>query len=589
MKFLNLLISSFLLVTPSLWSQKNTSSKAFLAQQLATRYGVRTDATEAILRIYEEKGYDTDRCRSATEQLLKAFAQSSEKLQKQEVLSEATRHQLAIHDAPTLVNALEWDLFAQNHYLITPEFKWPTGIKQNNNAFWYGIHPPALRALVRQLEKNESDFRNAETLLDDLVDIYEQLIGRLKRHSEQEAVFSNAIALLEKGRLEEARQLIETDYQRSYPPPAYKSCVFGHIQELHQNYEDAAKGYKAALQADNSNAIYHQLYARNEYRLAHFDIAIQHYKAALQIDLETFGKAHPVVARDCQALANAYSASNRHKNALKYHEKALKIHLDTFGQSHPAVAADYNYIGMVWDAKLNYSKAIKYYEKALEIDLIIFGENHPNVAREFNNLGTAWASLMEYDKAIDYYERCQKIWDQYLPSTHSNQIKTAQNLSRAANTRGMEFFSLRSYQKALPYFKKAFLNTEKADDALFALTCLNNAGAMLKHLHAYEEALYYLEIGLEKAVQVNTRADTIKQLMTRQKYPQGEIDDVIRRNTAPALIRRIKYHKVCCLKALQRNEEALQLARPLWQEGVATHDTHLLEELKAEGFTFKEN
>jgi tetratricopeptide (TPR) repeat protein len=265
----------------------NTSgdnSPAVIAKSLSVTYGVRADAIEAILWIYEAEGYDENRRKRATEQILEQYAQSPEKQQASDELTEATRSKMGIADAPKITNALEWDLFARNHYLSTTGYNSPAVMASGDVNIWYGISPKALRALAAQLEKNKTDLTQFETQLEEQVKRYEELKTELATYGSQEEIYRQAEALLEEGKLEEAEQLIEADFDASMKRQAYKGYIYGTTKALLLKYEEAAKGYLNAVQNDEGNSSYHLYYADNEKDLAHYDEAIKHYELALGID-----------------------------------------------------------------------------------------------------------------------------------------------------------------------------------------------------------------------------------------------------------------------------------------------------------------
>ena len=209
------------------------------------------------------------------------------------------------------------------------------------------------------------------------------------------------------------------------------------------------------------------------------------------------------------------------------------------------------------------------------------------MATGYNNLGSAWYSKGKYDQAIVYFERSQAIWDRFFEPTHPNQKIIAQNLSKAANGKGMELSGEKKYQEALKYFQKALQNAERAQDDLFSLTCLNNAGSMQKQLEQYEEGLQSLDAGLQKAARIDEAiTQAIKEQFTPDMLEEPEVQNQIAELRNPALIRRLQYHKVGCLKGLNRNKEADALARQLWLEGRKANDTRLLEDLKKDGYNF---
>jgi tetratricopeptide (TPR) repeat protein len=898
------------------------NSPAVIAKNFSATYGVRADAIEAILWIYEAKGYDAERRKRATEQIVREYAQSPERKQKADELTAASRRNMGIADAPEIANALEWDLFARSHYLSTTGDNSPAIVAKGDVNIWYGIPPKTLRALSEVLEKNQADLSNFETLLAEQVKKYEELKTELQTYGSQEEIYRQAEALLEEGRLEEAEQLIESDFEASMKRQAYKGYIYGKTKELLLKYSEAAKGYKNAVDNDEGNSTYHLYYAYNENTLAHYDKAIRHYEIALgidtlsggsderlatllnnlglawdskgeydkaidyyekalqidlnafggqhpkvatrynnlgsawdskgeydkaidyyekalqidlnafggqhpkvarvynnlgsawdskgeydkaidyyekalqidlnalgdqhpkvatrynnlgsawdskgeydkaidyyekalqidlnafggqhpnvatsynnlgsawhskgeydkaidyyekalqidlnafggqhpnvareynnlgeawrvkgdydkaiddfekalqillnafggqhpnvatsynnlgsawyskgdydkaidyfekalqidlnafggqhpnvaisynnlggawrakgeydkaidyyekalQIDLNAFGGQHPNVARVYNNLGEAWRAKGEYDKAIDYFEKALQIDLNAFGGQHPNVASRYNNLGSAWDSKGEYDKAIDYYEKALQINMKAFGENHPEVATNYNNLGGAWKAKGEYDKAIDYYKKCQAIWDLFFEPTHPYQKTVAKNLSLAASSRGMELFSKEKYREALGYFQRALENAQKANDAVFSLTCLSNIGSSQKYLQQYEEGLQNLDAGFQLAAQINQAIDQIiKEQLTPEMLNQPEVQAEIAELRNLSLIRRMRYHKVGCLKGLKRDKEADALAKQLWEDCVKEGDTRNIEDLRKEGYDF---
>jgi tetratricopeptide (TPR) repeat protein len=685
---------------------KGDNSPAVIAKNFSTTYGVRPDAIEAILWVYNEQGYDVERRKKATEQILTKFAQSPERKQKNTELSVASLDKMGITNAPKIINALEWDLFAQKYYLSTTGQNSPSVIAKGDVNIWYGIPPKALRALANQLEKNKTDISNFEIKLGDQVKKYAELKTELETYSSKEVIYQKAEALLEEGKLEEADKLISFDFSTSMKRQGYRGYIFGKTKELNLQYDSAAIGFKNAIDNDQRNANYHFHYADNERTLARYDEAIKHYQIALdidtinkttllnnlglagaskgeynkairyyekslEIDKASFGARHPIVATDYNNLGevwyskgdydkaigyleksleiNRASFGERHPNvarnynnlggvwdskgdynraigyyeksleinrttlgelhpnvaidynnigeawrakgeydkAIGYYEKSLEINKASFGERHPNIAIDYNNFGGAWDSKGEYDKAIGYYEKSLEIDRASFGERHPNVARDYNNLGGAWDSKGDYGKAIGYYEKSQLIFQQFFGPNHPNLKTVAENLSNVANKKGMELYPDEEYDKALPYFQKALKNAEIAKNIAFLLTCLNNIGSTHKHLKNYEQGLLNLDLGIQKAVQLNQEIDQqIKKELTPEMLKKPEVQKEIAERKNFPLIRRMQYHKVGCLKGLKRDKEAETLAKQLWQEGIETNDKPLIDDLIKDGYDF---
>jgi tetratricopeptide (TPR) repeat protein len=685
------------------------NSPAVIAKNFSVTYGVRTDAIEAILRVYEAEGHDVEGRKKFTEQILQEYAKSPEKKQKADELSENTRRKMGIADTSEVADALEWDLFAPKYYLSTTGYNSPAVVAKGNVNIWYGIPPKTLRALAVQLEKNKTEITSFETKLAEQVKKYEELRTELKTYGAQEAIYQQAEFLLEAGKLEEAEQLIESDFDTSMKRQAYKGFVLGKTKELLLKYQEAAKGYKNAINNDEGSSIYHLFYAHNENTLAHYDEAIKHYEIALRIDLlkseeqegvsnllhflgiswlekgnyeksiEYFNQSLQIrlqvlgvnninVADSYDGLGGAWHLKHEYNKAIEYYKKSLQIRLQVLGSNHPSVATSYNNIGGIWHSNGEYDEAIKYFENALQIDLQVLDDKHPEVATVYNNLGGAWYSKNEYDKSIGFYEKALQVnlqvlgehhphvalnyynigcswsakgkydqaivnyekslptslnalgyhhptvamiyislgaaWDfkeshekaieyytkgiEILDNTDPNKKTYALRLSNLANDKGLVLFSEKKYQESIEYFKIAIKNACEARDDYTMINGLFNLGISQKYLKKYSEALQSLEDGFKVAVPaIMAIGQTIDQNDPENLGNGQAISNVFELRT---IINQMMCHKIGCLKALNRKDEANTLAEQLWwHEGIQYNDTHLLDTLRKEGYDFKKN
>jgi tetratricopeptide (TPR) repeat protein len=384
-------------------------------------------------------------------------------------------------------------------------------------------------------------------------------------------------------------------FGENYPGDPAVYLNLGGAWQAKEEYDKAIDYYERALQIFQNDfgenhpnvAISYNNIAGIYYEKEEFDKAISYFEKALQIDLNIFGEDHPNVAIRNSNLGLAWGKKGEYDTAIVYHEKAATILLRFFDENNQIVLDEFAHISMAWYEKGEYDKAIWYSEKVLNLDLQIFGEDHPNVLLEYNFLGMIWNEKGGYDEAISYFEKCLKIIDNSIEPTLPNQETVAKKLSRVANSKGLELYREKRYLEALGYFQKALKNAQRAEDDAFSLTCWNNIGSMQKHLENYEEGLQSLYAGLHKAAQLNQELDqVIKDELTPEMLANPEVQNGIAELRNLPLIRRMQYHKVGCLKGLNRNEEADALAQQLWQEGIEANDTRLLDDLRKEGYDF---
>ncbi len=67
--------------------------------------------------------------------------------------------------------------------------------------------------------------------------------------------------------------------------------------------------------------------------LGNFEMALELYENALEIELKSLGSGHTVVATYQDRTKEAWSLGSLHK-ALEQYQKALKIELKSFGSKH---------------------------------------------------------------------------------------------------------------------------------------------------------------------------------------------------------------------------------------------------------------
>jgi tetratricopeptide (TPR) repeat protein len=216
-------------------------------------------------------------------------------------------------------------------------------------------------------------------------------------------------------------------------------------------FRDVSKAIEYLDQAIQADPDYGSAY--NSLGLAHYskgdyDLAIDNYEKAIDLNLKQLGPAHQNVAAAYNNLGLAYNSKGDHDEAIDYYNRALKILIKKLGATHENVATTYNNIGLAYTGKRDYDAAIQYNRKALEIDLEKLGPQHPDVARDYNNLGLAYRGKGEYDIAIDYYRKALDIELKKLGPEHPKVATSYNNIATAYYKKG-------DYGKAIDYYKKA--------------------------------------------------------------------------------------------------------------------------------------
>ncbi len=548
MKNSPLLLLAFALLPAFLPAQVSTdgdNSPAVVADKFHAEYGVRPDAVLAILKIYEKDIPDAAERKRRTEALLKKYQQVREKTPAATALSDASKSQLGLANAPELASALDWDLFARKNYLSlytsganSPAVYAPGG----EVTIWYGIPPAALRALAARLEENKVELGDFEKRLETQVKKYEELKAELTAYGEADPLMQQAEKLLEAGKLTEVEQLLDSAVALEDKQLAYRHFVDGKVKEVLLKYEEAGRHYGKAVALEPENSDYLIAYAFNEYTLAHFDEAIAFcqkavaidtveyrekpektsllynqlglawkekgdyeraitfLKKALAIDTIVFGNKNSRVATEYDNLGLVYKYKGEYDRAINLYEKALIIDSSASGNKHPNIATHYNNLGVVWREKGENDRAISSYEKALAIDSIAFGFKHPFVATEYNNLGAALEAKGKYDLAIAFLEKARTLDSMIFGNKHPTAARDFCNLGTAWGAKG-------EYSIAIAFIEKAVT----IDSIIFGSKHPNVAlryynlggvwqakGEFARAIKFYEKALAIDSIALEK-------------------------------------------------------------------------------------------
>ena len=76
-------------------------------------------------------------------------------------------------------------------------------------------------------------------------------------------------------------------------------------------------------------------------------------------------------------VGNVYNRQGQYELALEYYQKALEIDIKVSGQEHPDVAASKENIGLVFEAMGKKSEAKQMFTEAAGIRRKVLGADHP--------------------------------------------------------------------------------------------------------------------------------------------------------------------------------------------------------------------
>lgn len=151
-----------------------------------------------------------------------------------------------------------------------------------------------------------------------------------------------------------------------------------------------------------------------------WELALMHYRQALEIEEKAFGQNHPSVARTLTRLGNAHREQGELDQAQAAYRRALTIAERAYGSHHPYVAAALNRLASVAVARGDPLAAEAPLRRALEIRQGLLGPNHPHVAISLITLGNVLTARGEPESGYESHRRALIILEERPKPNLSN-------------------------------------------------------------------------------------------------------------------------------------------------------------------------
>ena len=292
-----------------------------------------------------------------------------------------------------------------------------------------------------------------------------------------EAKFDLAVGLFQRGRLEEARillnELLSVDAKNS--ESLYLSALIANEEGLTQ---DAINYLEIALNIDPNNLKYiytlGDIYYANNYLKEGVNLfesittinpkdyngyynlaAFQQKQMQYEKSLESYRKVLELDENNVNAIYNIGNILidvKDYLNAIEYFKRVVEI------QPHSDDA--FNNLGFIHMELGDLEGAIKYLNKTISID--------PNNFSTLNNLGKVYEKKFLYSEALEYFDAAIRLKPDY---------------SEAYSNRGVILHEFKRFEEALIDFDKAiFLKPNSAE-------FYSNRGNTLKEIMCFDEAL----------------------------------------------------------------------------------------------------
>ena len=185
---------------------------------------------------------------------------------------------------------------------------------------------------------------------------------------------------------------------------------------------------------------------------------------------------------------------SKYDTAQRYFEDSLSI-ADGIEDYLTIAAFNYNNMGMLAYRRGQAEQAMRYFQQTLDIRQQA-GTRH-SIAASLNNIGVIAASIGKFEEARDNHERSMQI---------KREMGDRFGMSNSLTNMGVAALHMQDYQLAEQYFRDALDLSRAVNNGQGIADNLNNVGlVLLKHNHAYDEALEMLLQAAEESLAVRDR------------------------------------------------------------------------------------
>lgn len=190
-------------------------------------------------------------------------------------------------------------------------------------------------------------------------------------------------------------------------------------------------------------------------------LALEVYR--LQADFDMMGNCH-------NNIGNIYRQMGDYPNALAFQQKALEIRKKHFPDQ---MGRTYHSLGYVYQAMGQEENAINFYRRALEYKTKAKrGEQQIEVTHI--NLGEVLVLLGQYEEGREHLEKALRM---------GMNMKNADLVMEIYRVMGLCFTLQEKYDKALYYFKEAFILSKESEDPITQAHILISYGELLAKMN----------------------------------------------------------------------------------------------------------
>ena len=225
----------------------------------------------------------------------------------------------------------------------------------------------------------------------------------------------------------------------------------------------------------------------------------ENYEKALALCVKRGNKSGMAIV--LENLGRLFFKQGEYASSLDYYNKALKINESIGAKKN--IVDDYLTIGVIYKDKKKYKEAMDCQQLALKLALEINDE--ASVAFIYDNIAQIYSAQNPKSlKALEYLLKASEIRER-LPGKNS--------LMAGYNNLGVWFQNAGQFDKAIGYFIKVAVFSEKTNSAIGIAIANNNMGEIYNAMGDYIRA----EVCFNKSIQISKEIQYKELLMTSYK------------------------------------------------------------------------
>jgi|GEM_PF-934878 len=208
-----------------------------------------------------------------------------------------------------------------------------------------------------------------------------------------------------------------------------------------------------------------------------YDEAIEHFRRAAAIALESFGARHIQTIEARSSLGIVYVELSDYDRALAVLELVYEDARETLGEDHLDTLVVLSNLSTVYGYLENREMAVHAGERLLASRMRVLGDDHNDTMATRNNLAMSLKAMGEYDRSKSMLERVLAHQLEHLGEDHPTTLKTRTNIAQV-------YHELEMYDQAVA-MNKAVLDQKRSvlgDTHPSVLVSMVNLGV------AYEKA-----------------------------------------------------------------------------------------------------